>query len=791
MKFNRRYPLLAAVGLVASTAHAQQVLRVPGQYPTVQAAINALDASLAGAVVELAAGTYNQGATISIAGRPRFTIRAAPAATVVLTGGGLRRIVRLANGLEPVTFLGLTFADGVSGGGDDAPAGAVSVIGSNASFVDCSFQNNGRAASAGAGGLNLSQSSVFFDNVVFTGNRSQLQGAGMVIDRSNAYVHASRFVDNRVNLPGHAANANGGAIHMNGGILRVTHTRFDANQAGYVGGAIFALADFGVTTASVLVSNSTFVDNQALNDPGVTTPSAPLGGALHVENDVTARIFNSRFVTNSARQAGALSLYRSAVEVYGSVFQGNRATGSVADQGFGGTIQGQSADLPTDPVNYRSFSLTLWNSLVQGRFGSVTTTARQGGCLFLGGDAARNWGLAGVPQNGTSALNRAQVSLAGVVLYDCDVAGDAAAVGVGGALYGALINLTAVDTLIAFSDATGTQVGADYPAGGGAFLLRDSAATLTRTVLARNSAGRRGGAFWMAGGSLQVNQSQLVENQIGGDLGSALLLSIAPADGSGVPDIALTGLIQGSVISNNTGGGAQILEIDSPAPPAHALQYAANQIFPNNTAAFFNSVAGARNVAGLNALDQSTPGIDVDKAPANDNVGPGAAPVVGIIRAVPPLRLPGAAAGDPVGPTTAYLGVAWSGGAATLDGAPIAGNAGLQAASAGSHTLSVAGSPFTTAILSGPAPQTSLNASPTVVVPPASATLSWSTPAGAFRDQFIDQGVGPLASPMSSGAVNVSPSGTTTFRGLLVAEEGGAVVAVTVYGDLVFRDGFP
>ena len=111
-------------------------------------------------------------------------------------------------------------------------------------------------------------------------------------------------------------------------------------------------------------------------------------------------------------------------------------------------------------------------------------------------------------------------------------------------------------------------------------------------------------------------------------------------------------------------------------------------------------------MAQLNGLTITRSGAASTDKSQTDNTAPGSAPVSGAILAVPPAILPVNAAGDPAPPTTAYLGYAWSGGAATLNGNAVSGNVGLSAApGTGTHVLSVAGTPFTPPSASGPTRQ--------------------------------------------------------------------------------------
>jgi hypothetical protein len=771
-----------------------QTVRVPQDAATVQAAIAAVPD---GGVIEIAAGTYLApagGFVINDLGK-RFTVRAADGAAVTLTGGGTRDILRFANTSlgsgRPVVFERLTFSSGLST--TDFIGGAVTLARADATFLSCAFQNNAANPSlTGGGALWIDGSRVFFHDTLWTGNTSKNYGAGLVVfNGARVYIHDSVFLNNRTNLPGHAGNATGGGIHLADATLRVTNTRFEGNQAGYVGGAIYA---FGTWTnplatprADLIVSNSTFVNNQALRDPSVVFGAPSIGGAIHIEDQTTARVYNSRFVTNSAREGGALSTYRAILEVVGGTFQGNSTSGTLAAEGLGGAIIALSVDNADSStgfgtINRRNAELTVRDTLFQGRFGGVTTTGRQGGCVFVSGDLNAAYGLSGVTQNGTPASNRTPVILSNVAFANCDVQGAAGVGGFGGAFLGALVAFTVTDSLVIDSDASDS--------GGAVALTNDSAATLTRTTLARNSAVTSGGALYVVGGDLNVSLGRLVHNSLGSGNSGPAMLSL-PDGGSFGPPVELTGLFQTSIVSNNIGPSAfTLIELDNHTPPANRLQYSANQIFPNSVNVYWNAIMGQRDVAGLNNLVVDRSGTsDTDKAPSDNNTAPPSAPVTGALLAVPPQRLPDNAAGDAAGPTASYLAYAWSGGSATLNGSSRAGNSGLEAAGGpGVQTLSVAATPFTATVSDGPLPGTTLEANPPVVVGGGSSLLSWSTEAGTFLEQAIDQGLSITST--ASGSVLVSPNVQTTYRGFLVTREGGAVAAATVFGDYIFGDGF-
>ncbi|MFN8642844.1 MAG: hypothetical protein U0802_14780 [Candidatus Binatia bacterium] len=142
-------------------------------------------------------------------------------------------------------------------------------------------------------------------------------------------------------------------------------------------------------------------------------------------------------------------------------------------------------------------SLTVRDSLFRGRSGAVTTTAQMGGCIFTAGDGNRVYGQNGVGQNGSVASNRASVTLQRVALVDCDVqqAAGAPGSGVGGGLMTTMTALTLQDSLVSGCDAIGT----DNASGGGLALIDQTAATITNTLIAKNTSTNFGGGLFAQG----------------------------------------------------------------------------------------------------------------------------------------------------------------------------------------------------------------------------------------------------------------------------------------------------
>jgi len=752
-------------------ATAPVVIHVPGDAVTLQAAVNMVND---GNIIELAAGTYTApagGWIFNDLGKG-FTIRAASGATVILSGGGTTNILHqinsaLSNG-RSIVYQDLIFANGYST--TNGFAGGVTLQQAEATFINCVFQNNvGNQPAAGGGGTVVAvNSTVFFFNSTWTGNSDKNYGGGLAVNtHAKVFIHNSRFTNNRTNLPNHIQTAAGGGIHVVNATLRVSNTRFDNNQAGYVGGAIYSLGVWSdVIGSDILVANCTFENNQAIRDASVSFPYPTEAGAFHAEDLTTAKIYNSRFITNSAMVRGGVNLYRAVVEIYNSIFQGNRATGIGAGIGFGGAISAVSNDTSVDgAVNRRSASLRVENSFIQGRYGSTTIAAQMAGGLYADGDVNRMYGVGGVSQNGTAAQNRATVVVNNVVFYDLDVQETSGMGGIGGAIVIDLADLTMQNSSVLNSDAFAST---NSSSGGGMAILNQTQANVSDSTFSHNSTQMFGGAISSQGSFLFLTSCNLIENSTP-LYGSSAILT-APDDARNLP---ANGMVQTSIFSNNT-GLPMIMEDDRTNGPINDTHYNNNQFYDTsgiNATIYYDNLNGTyKSASELNSLVISrNNGTSTDKG--FGNVALSTAPEVGKILAAPPQILTTNANGDSAPPTLSYLGYAWSGGSATLDGQAVNGNAGMSSAGPGTHTLSVGGTDFTASISQAPTPAAAFT-----VTGVSLDTLNWSVTGGTFLDAAIDHGV--TIPPSSSGSVQVSPPVDTDYWLYVITQEGGIVKSV-------------
>jgi len=693
--------LLLALGpagaAAAMAAGAGGPLRVPQDVPTLAQALRQV---ANGGVVELAAATYPApaaGFRVSNAHKS-FTIRAAAGAVAILDGGGqhpvfvLRNSARSRGGL--IVFQGLVFRNG--GGGSATTSPGVTIDRAAARFVRCRFENNAGAAGADGGGVKVrTGSDASFVGCRFTGNSSPIAGGAMMIDASNVQVLRGAFAGNRVNPPGHDPTSHGGAISVVDGTLQVSDALFQGNQAGWVGGAIYAIGTATATPAtphaSVSVARSTFQANAIAPQPCCPPPGPTTGGAIHVENQAVLSVTASRFVDNRAQFGGAIDGLGAIVDVAGSTFQGNGGAVTGGSEAVGGAIAALVGGAPAGGGGSPPAGLTVAGSLLQGSHAGSGPAGNAGGCILAAGDQQDLYGLGGHAPRGTLDSDRLPVRISGTVFDACDVVrSPAAGGGEGGAIDGALVALTLDDSLVLDSDATGN--------GGGLFLASESAARISRTVFAGNLADHAGGAIFAGSSDVQIGGSSFIANQVGTgagepvDVSRGAALYFIPAVG-GQPHVGTgdaSGTVAQTVFSQNA--GLPVWDVDSGgAGPANTVQYDGNE--------FFSTVAGDKvyvdtvadpgrsglDVGTLNALVIRRAGGSATVKSTVPNQALAAAPAAGALAAIP-------AAGSPSSRSAPFLAYAWTGGAATLNGMPLQLHEGLiEGAAPGGYTLVVDG----------------------------------------------------------------------------------------------------
>lgn len=796
-----RTVLAAAVAAAVSIpVAAQTVIRVPVDTPNLDSALGQVSN---GGVIELAAGSYQSPSGGFVISNPNmsFTIRAAAGATVTLSGGGSTLVLRIINSSvdhqSNISFQDLIFANGRSA--HDGAAGGVTLEKASATFERCTFRDNNSAAPTTGGG----GTAVFIDSVahfvdcVWRDNVATNEGAGLRVgEGSAAYVHRGRFINNRTNLSFHRPSATGGGIHVTDSVLWLSNSRLEGNQAGYAGGGLYVLGTwqqpYTVPRAEAVVVNCTFEDNESKSHSTVSFVPPTEGGAVNIEDQARVTILNSRFVTNSSELGGCMSVYRADVAIADSVFMGNRAVGVGSQNGFGGTFKISASDLLSDQVNFPTADVTLVDSYVQCAYPTPGPVAQVAGGLFAAGDICRKYGAGGCQLMGSTADNRSHVTIDNVIFADCDVdQGGVPSQGLAGGVSVSLTDLDLTDSLVIAGDATGTTGSA-----GALRVVFESDAQVDRTTFAGNSAPLYGGAIYAAGTTVNINDCQIFDNEVSpgesepevSSFGAAIFSApVENAFGDSNRDLPVTGTLSNSMVSRNT--GMPLFEDDRNPQPINAVRYLDNDFYNTTfgSRVYRHGTAQSHTPSGLNSLVITHSG--VDKGAGNSWLS--SEPELGALLAVPTRILMQTAVGDPESTTSAYLGYAWHGGNATLDGVPQGGGFGWGPTTVGTHNLWVQGNQFQATVGVGPTPAVNFTASPAETTPGQPVTLSWSLVSGTFVGVEIDHGLNPSSVP--SGQLVVTPSVTTTYSMHMVTQEGGVTATATVCVNCespLFSDGF-
>jgi hypothetical protein len=597
----------------AGPAVGQNLVHVPADTSSLQDAI----ARVAdGGTVELSTGTYTapNGAFTNVAGKA-VTIQAAAGASVTMSGGGSNDILRITNTKrdqgKPMTFIGIRFSDGVS---KQSFIGGAGILGEcEAIFKGCSFLNNKTSGIPTGGGVFFMAGSVVtFDGCVFIGNTSPNGGGALSGLDSRIYVTNCRFTGNRCDGPGHSPNAPGGGIYTYNCQVEISSSVFEDNHAGYVGGAVYGAAPWDTTEKLVEIKNSLFNGNGALKDPSVSFNAPAVGGAVHVEENITLNIYGCNFINNVSSQAGAISIYRSVASVDHCFFRGNKAlpTGTNGE-GTGGAILALSNDGPADP-NRRSITLNVTDSLFLGA-NDGTPDAKEGGQIFVGGDPSRAYGTNGIPQDGTPESNRAQLKLLRVTFYKSRVDSSNAVPARASGAMGDFAHIEADNVLFLEGDA-----------GSGSAALEavdDSVVHLRQCIFQKNSADSFAAAITDFGGELTVNDSSFLDNSYKPrNSGKGVDITSSPnAGGSGGAGTNMTGLVTNCLFSGATTGG-RIYDGAGLNKPFNLLQYSANQFLPSNDA-YVSDILSNTDVPGLNNfVAHFNDGSQVKKAPVANTV---------------------------------------------------------------------------------------------------------------------------------------------------------------------------
>ena len=424
--------------LLEFSAAPAEAVTVPGDYPTIQAAITAVvNGSVPnGTLIEVQPGVYNEALLINVTSRS-LTIRgiAGPGATIVNAAGASQSALRIYNATGGVRIEGLTFRGGI---GVQGTGGGFTIVDASPVLLNVVFESN---TGFDAGGGVLARSNAKFSDCFIRSNSAARFGGGMVIAGGSRPTFSNCQIRDNISGTGAAGIGtigSGGGVHVNDASPTFRGCLITGNQSRFAAGGLFHMGVFGSSYGpAVLVLEDTEVSNN-ISRRFSSSEFPAEGGGVHVEDNAVGHLIRTKILNNTANTSGGLSAYRARFEITSSVIEGNHAQDPQAVGGFGGGI-GLSSNNVSSPLRQAS-SLVLTDSVVR------RNDARVGAGIFASGDQ-----LCGSP---TPSCNPATATRSTVQITDSLIDSNAAG------LYGGGMRIDRADLTISNSHVLKNMVAA-------------------------------------------------------------------------------------------------------------------------------------------------------------------------------------------------------------------------------------------------------------------------------------------------------------------------------------------
>jgi hypothetical protein len=578
---------LLAVPALAGT------LRVPADYPTIQAAINAVVSGAApdGSTVDVQPGVYRE-APIIAGSAKSITIRGVSGSGATVVDASLANLpaLRLYVASGTVRLEGLTFRGGV---GAPGIGGGFTFQEASPTLVDVVFENN--RSIDGAGGI-IFKSNPTFSHCEIRNNTADRFGGGLLIITGSRPTFSDCRIRDNVSGAGGAGMGNigmGGGVHINDASPIFRGCLISGNRSKFAAGGILliGLYDSAYGVATIVLEDTEVSNNTAERFSPAENPAE--GGGVHIEDNAIGYLFRATIRNNTANTGGGLNSYRARYEITSSIIDTNHAQDPAAIGGLGGGIDITSNNVsgPARP----SGSLLLVDSVVRNN------DARIGAGMLISGDQVCGGGGCGL------SSPRAAAQITDSLIAD-NVAG----------VYGGGVGVDRTDLTITGSHVLRNTVSASpSSSGGGLAIATQSAATISTTTIARNASANYGGGIYLdTSSSLAMSSSRVYAN--------------TAANGGGLFAGATTsGTVQTSIIADNS--TYQIYEQACAPAVRTILAYVNNNITPRSGSSdlYFSGCGGATStIAGLNALPSMRSSGNTSTAPsfvtflATPDVGP-------------------------------------------------------------------------------------------------------------------------------------------------------------------------
>jgi len=488
--------LFFSTGDGASAAVYGNTLSVPGQYGSIQAAINA---SHNGDTVLVANGTYSE--NINFTGK-NITVKSVNGASVTkIQGTGANNpVVTIATGETSSAVLQGFTIDNQSG--TNTQSRGISISGSAAPTIrNCVVEGNSVTSSYVDGaGIYINGGTASIEGTTVgnsgKGNTSR-SGAGIYGTSLSAPLALSG------STVGYNSATSGAGIYMSnaGQLTTINDTTFSHNSSSQNGGAIYG-------NGSPITLNGTTLSNNSSNQDGA--------GICMYGGNATLSVYGSHINGNAGRNGGGIYGWSSpTMTVNDSTVDSNTASlsgGGLYLNATTGTAVFNHTSLSGNSVSsnhgggvYSNSALSLVDCTLNGN----SSTLDGGGVYLMGAAAATSISGGTVDNNhGRYGVGIYQGASASLTVYGADISGnESPSSGIGGGIYAAGATLN-VDKTYIRGNRTGMRGGGIYNTG--------TTINVTNSMITGNVADQQsysdGGGIYQLGGSFTLNGSTVAGN---------------------------------------------------------------------------------------------------------------------------------------------------------------------------------------------------------------------------------------------------------------------------------------
>jgi parallel beta-helix repeat protein len=310
--------LVLLSGLAIATPALAMTWNVPGDFPTIQQAINA---STSGDIILVAPGTYPENISVGAAQNGIKIHSSGGAGVTTIDGGAAGTVASFSSVGITTELVGFTLTNGNGGTG-----GGLSLTNANPR-IDSDVINANTAAQGG--GIYAFHSSSTVVNTQITGNSSSGDGGGLYLDGASVL----QMTSNNTVSGNTAAGSGGGLFIQAASNATISNSTITNNTAGVNGGA-FNIT--GSTTAPTIKGNQ-ITSNHADNGNG---------GAFNLVGGAFPTISQNQIISNTALTTGGIHLVGSAGSISGNNIQDN-----AAPAGSGGGISCNANSGPSVSTN--------------------------------------------------------------------------------------------------------------------------------------------------------------------------------------------------------------------------------------------------------------------------------------------------------------------------------------------------------------------------------------------------------------------------------------------------------